>query len=126
MKPTLCYPFITFYALLVMSFIELIQYLFSIPGGKVFLSGKLSLDPLERYFGCVRQSNGSHDNPNAAEFCKITQSLRVANSVCASAHIRHGNCRGHKRQSTDDLADEIKENIPLPKRPRNASKAAIG
>ena len=108
------------------SFIELIQYLFGIPGVKVFLSGKLSQDPLERYFGCARQSNGSHDNPNAAEFGKITQTLRIANSVCASAHIRHGNCRGHKRQTTDDLADEIKENIPLPKQPRNASKVVIG
>ena len=106
------------------SFIELIQYLFTIPGVKVFLSGKLSQDPLEKYFGCVRQSNGSHENPNAAEFGKITQTLRVANSVCANVHIKRGNCRGQKRSASKDLADEIKENIPLPKRPRKAKKAA--
>lgn len=105
---------------------ELVEYLFTIPGVKVFLSRRLSQDPLEKYFGCVRQSSGSHENPNAAEYAKITQTLRVANSVCASVHIKRGNCRGLKRSASKDfnLAEEIKENIPLPKRPRKAKKVA--
>ena len=37
------------------SFVELIQYIFTVPGVKVFLSEKISQDPLEKFFGCQRQ-----------------------------------------------------------------------
>ena len=57
----------------VKSFIELVEYVFSIPGVEKFLSGKLSQD--------VRQSRGTNENPNADEFVNIAQTLRVANSV---------------------------------------------
>ena len=36
-----------------------------------------------------------------------TQMLRVANSVCASVHIKHGNCCVKKSDSS--LLEEIKE-----------------
>ena len=88
----------TFFCSEVINFIELVEYLFSIPGVEKFLSGKLSQDPLEKFFGCVRQSRGTNENPNADEFVNIAQTLRVANSVCADVHIKRGNCRGQKTQ----------------------------
>ena len=70
-------------------------------------------DPLERFFGLQRQRGGVHDNPNAMEFLKNTQALRVVNSV-ARAPTR-GNCRKSKQDLSLD-----KENMhkPLPKRIR--------
>ena len=62
------------------SFLELIPYLFKI-GVSCFLSEKLSQDPLEKFFGCQRQS-GTNDNPTVAQFLKNTQNLRVINSIC--------------------------------------------
>jgi len=101
----------------VKSFIELVEYIFSIPDVEKFLSGKLSQDPLEKFFGCVRQSRGTNENPNADKFVNIAQPLRVANSVCADVHtnIERGNCRGQKHKRIS-LEKEIKEAKPLPKR----------
>ena len=77
--------------------------------------GNINQDPLEKsLWMCL--SKGS-DNPNVEEFCNTGQTLRVANSVCASVHIKHGNCRGSKRNSS--LLEEIKEAVPLPKRKRH-------
>jgi len=90
----------------------------AIPGKKVFLSGHLCQDPLEKFFGCVRQKGHSSDNPSVQDFCKTTQTLRVANSVCASAHIKNGNCRGQKSRREEALTEEIKEAKPLAKRRR--------
>lgn len=58
-------------------FIELVRYVFTLPGVKVFLSQRICQDPLEKFFGCQRQRGGTHDNPTVAEFCKNTQALRV-------------------------------------------------
>ena len=77
----------------------------------MFLSEKVSQDPLEKFFGCQRQRGGQSDNPNVKEFCKNTQALRVINSACTN--VPHGNSRGHR--SSLDLE---KENMPLPKRKR--------
>ena len=77
---------------------ELVKYIFTIPGVKFFLSGRLSQDTLENYFGCQRQRGGRHENPNVSEFCKNRQALKVVNSVCGS--VSKGNCRG-KKQSVD-------------------------
>ena len=99
------------------SFIEMIDFIFTIPHVSVFLSGNINQDPLEKFFGCVRQKGHGSDNPNVEEFSKSTQTLRVANSVCASVHIKHGNCRGKK--SAGSLLEEIKEAVPLPKRKRH-------
>ena len=93
------------------SFIEITKFAFTIPGVKVFLSEKLSQDPLEKFFGCQRQRGGTSDNPNVAEFCKNTQALRVINSVCGD--VSRGNCRGNKRPINID-----KENVSLQKRKR--------
>ena len=93
----------------VKSFVELVGYLFTIPGVTSFLSERLSQDPLEKYFGCQRQRGGTHENPTVQQFCKNSQALRVVNSVCG--HVPRGNCRGRK-----ESIDWEQENRPLPKR----------
>ena len=94
------------------SFVELVEFLFTIPGVKAFLSEKLSQDPLEKFFGCQRQKGRVNENPTATQFYKNTQALRVVNSFCMPS-VR-GNCRGNKSRNIDIEA----ENQPLPKRRR--------
>ena len=95
--------------LVVLSLVDLIEYVFTIPGVTVFLSERLCQDPLEKFFGCQRQRGGTNENPTVQEFCRNTQALRVVNSVCSN--VRKGNCRGHK-----DEVEFSKENQILPKR----------
>ena len=61
---------------------ELVRFIFTIPGVTCFLSEKLCQDPLEKFFGCQRQRGGGNENPTAQEFCKNTQTVRVINSQC--------------------------------------------
>ena len=99
-----------------MSFLELVPYLFSMPDVQSFLSQRLCQDPLERFFGLQRQRGGVHENPNAVEFAKNTQALRVMKSVGKSSSF--GNCgRGLIEQAS---MDELCE--PLPKRRRTSGK----
>eukprot|EP00731_Ephydatia_muelleri_P006390 Em0003g638a len=91
------------------SFVELVQYLFTLDGVESFLSQKISQDPLEKFFGCQRQRGATSDNPNVSEFRKNLQTIRIVDTMCRSS-VR-GNCRGVK----DDPID-IKENTPLLKR----------
>lgn len=104
---------------LVSSFLELLPYIFSIEGVKVFLSEKLNQDPLEKFFGCQRQRGRVNENPTAAEFVKNTQSLRVINSICVNNIT--GNCRGTKRKSYDLESGDLHK--PLKKRPRKRNKS---
>ena len=94
----------------VLSFVELTRFLFTVPGVKAFLSRRLSQDPLEQFFGCVRQRGGVHDNPNVVEFLKNSQVLRVVNSC---KQVVKGNCRGNQTDNLDQ------ENTPLPRRKKN-------
>lgn len=89
-----------------LSLIDLVKYVFTIPGVTSFLSQRICQDPLENFFGCQRQRGGAHDNPTAAEFQKNMQALRVINSFARGPS--KGNCRGF---STDCTLTE-KENIP--------------
>ena len=100
---------------IVKSFLELIEYIFKIPGVKFFLSERMSQDPLENFFGCQRQRGRTSENPTVQEFCKNTQALRVINSVCGT--VSKGNCRGRKQP-----VDLEKENKPLAKRRRHREK----
>lgn len=96
---------------IVWSFVELVPFIFKIPGVKSFLSERISQDPLEKYFGCQRQKGGTNANPNLASFLKNNQTLCVVNTVAGD--VPRGNCRGQKSQiSIED------ENTPLPKRRR--------
>ncbi len=103
-------PILPFCPYAAKSFVELVRYLFTIPGVKGFLSQKICQDPIEKFFGCQRQRGGTNDNPTVAEFTKNTNALRVINSFCRPS-VR-GNCRGNKSRAPD--LDE--ENKPLPKR----------
>jgi len=76
----------------VKSFVELVRFIFKIPGVKFFLSERISQDPLENFFGCQRQRGRTGENPNVQQFCKNTQALRVINSVCGT--VAKGNCCG--------------------------------
>ena len=88
------------------------EYVFTLPDVKVFLSQRVTQDPLENFFGCQRQRGGTHDNPNVQEFQKNMQALRVVNSF-AKGPVK-GNCRGSKEVDKGDIFD--KENCTLPKR----------
>ena len=98
----------------VRSYVELVWYLFKVPGVSCFLSERLSQDPLEKFFGCQRQRGGAGDNLNVADFYKNTQVPCVIDTTCAN--VPRGNCRG-----STDMPDLEKKNIPLPKR-RHAQK----
>lgn len=102
------------FSFLVHSFIELVKYLLSIPEVSVFISNKLSQDPIEKFFGQQRQRGSSNDNPNVSQFIKATQALRVINITCADIK---GNCRGssHKIEKTQKWIED-KENKTLPRR----------
>ena len=73
---------------------DLVKYVFTIPGVHYFLSERLSQDPLEKFFGCQRQRGGTNENPTIQEFCRNTTALRVINSVCGE--VKKGNCQGNK------------------------------
>ena len=65
------------------SFVELVQYLFSLPDVSLFLSNRLCQVPLEKFFGEQRQRGRVNENPNV-EFLRNTQALRVINTTCAN------------------------------------------
>lgn len=93
----------------VLSFIDLVEFIFTIPGVTVFLSNRICQDPLENFFGMQRQRGRVNENPNVSEFMKNTQALRVVN---ASSSTIKGNCRGVQKRKTPL---EV-ENTPLQKR----------
>ena len=101
----------------VKSFVEIVEFIFKIPGVKFFLSERLSQDPLENFFGCQRQRGRTGENPNAHQFCKNTQALRVIISVCGN--ITKGNCRGRKQDV------DMQDNKPLPKRRRKRNFSSM-
>lgn len=101
----------------VQSFVELVEYVFTIPGVKVFLSNRICQDPLENFFGLQRQRGRVNENPNALDFLRNTQALRIVNTECATVR---GNCRGKKKKGKKRKRDEpiMVENTPLEKRKR--------
>ena len=103
------------------AFIELVEYLFQIPGVKVFLSERISQDPLEKYFGRQRQRGCVNENPTAAQFLKNDQALRVINSI--NIDTGAGNTRG---TNCKQIVVDEGSNDPLPKRRYNHSKKQKG
>ena len=79
----------------VSSFLELVPLILRLPGVSAFMSGKLNQDPLETFFGCVRQSGRVNDNHTVAEIIKSTQTFQVSNTIRFS-DVK-GNCRGNKK-----------------------------
>ena len=99
------------------SIIELVKYVFTIPGVKVFMTNRLCQDPLEKFFGQQRQRGRVNENPNVHQFLKNTQALRVVNGVCRDT-VKAGNCRGSNNRRRKRTFPADKENMPLPKRRR--------
>ena len=93
-----------------MAFVELVQYLFTVPGVTVFLSNRICQDPLEKFFGQQRQRGRASGNPSTSEFLRNTQALRVVTNTCGTIC---GNCRGGV-----GIDGDLLESGPLPKRPR--------
>lgn len=100
---------------IVMSFVELVQHLFTIPGVSVFLGNRICQDPLEKYFGQQRQRGRVNENPSVKEFLHNTQALRVISNTCSK--IR-GNCRGDTV-----ISAELTQSGPLPKRARKSNNS---
>ena len=68
----------------VLSFTEMVKFIFTIPGVTVFLSNKICQDSLEKFFGQQRQRGRVHENPSVSDFLKNTQALCVVNGVCGN------------------------------------------
>ena len=90
------------------SFTQLVRFLLNTSGADAFLSGKLSQDLLENFFGLQRQRGRTNENPTTVEFLNNTEHLRVINSFCQPT-IK-SNCHGKRRPIEMD-----EENNPLPK-----------
>ena len=92
-----------------MSFVELVEYLFTVPGVTVFLSNRLCQDPLDNFLGQQRQRGRVNENPSVVEFLRNTQALRVIGTTCSNVR---GNCRGGA------VVEDAVLSEPLPKRAR--------
>ena len=69
----------------------MVKEIFTIPGVSAFLSDRICQYPLENVFGQQRQQGRVNENPNAREFTKNTQTMRIVNGLCSNVR---GNCRG--------------------------------
>ena len=90
---------------------DLVKYLFTQPGVKLFLSERLSQDPLESFFGKQRQFGGGCNNPTVSQFISNRSSLRTQGSIALNP-VR-GNVRVKRQLNEDEI---IKSTEPLPKR----------
>ena len=78
----------------VRSFLELVKFVFTIPGVTVFLSGRICQDPLEGFFGQQWQRGRVNENPSVQQFKQV-----------------RGNCHGYLKQKGPEVDNSI-----LPKR----------
>ena len=81
------------------SFIDLIKYIFKIPGVTSFLCEKISQDRIEKYFGRQRQRGGVNGNSKVKKVLSNNQVLRVVNSI--KIDKVNGSTRGSKQ--TEDI-----------------------
>lgn len=98
------------------SFVEVVRYLFSIPGVKFVLSDRFSQDPLEKYFGNQRQRGGTNENPSVQQMVHNASALRALRSVTLNS-VR-GNCGRSKAHKRPPLAVD---DSPLLKKKRTSS-----
>ena len=87
------------------SFIELIKYLFTFPGVKVF---RLCQDPLE-FFWLPMTEGWCTQQPQCICVCRNIQALRVVNNLCSN--VKKGICHGNKMDESTDITD--KQNMSL-------------
>jgi hypothetical protein len=85
----------------VLSFIDLVKYVFTIKDVSVFPSNRVCQDPLEDFFGRQRQRGRVNENPCVTEFLKNTQ----VNTACSTVR---GNCRGAaKRKGPVEIDNSV-------------------
>ena len=104
-------------SLAVLSFVELVKYVFTIPGVSLFLSNRICQDPVESFFGQQRQRGRVNENPSTSEFLHNTQALRVISDTCS-------NIRGNCRRGVE-ITEELLDAGPLPKRPRKPKNVNV-
>ena len=108
-------PFFSIF--LVKSFIDFIPYIFLLPevesNNLSFLSQNLCQDPLEGFFGCQHQRDGTSDNPSVVQFFSNTRALQVVDNFCRGP-VR-GNYRGGKAGKTNEQEADC---TPLQRRKR--------
>lgn len=80
---------------------DLIPFIFTIPGVKSFLSERISQDALEKYFGRQRQRGRMNENPTCHEFLNNNNALRMVNSIKIETH------KGNVRRRNEDQPDLI-------------------
>ncbi len=102
----------------VYSFIELVEFIFTVPGITSFLSSRIQQDALEKYFGRQRQRGRVNENPTVAQFLKNDQALRVISSI--DLQVTQGNTRGTNKR-TCISSEEVTKEQPLHKRKKNGS-----
>ena len=103
-----------------MSFTGIVRDLLSDPGlgKKYLLSTKFNQDPLENFFGRVRQSGGWSNNPSSKTVQETTDIIRVQTSsmmdeVRSSSKV--------KKRIFQEVGPKI-DDTPLPKRKRRATQ----
>ena len=91
---------------------ELLQFIFDIPGVEVFLTEKLCQDSLVGFFSMQRQRGRTHEkNLNVQEFLNNSQQITVIRSICQGSMKE--NCRASTHEKTSGHA---KGYAPLPRR----------
>lgn len=93
----------------------MVPIILEIPGVSVFLSEKVSQDPLEKHFGRLRQHGQTNENPTVAEVLNSTQTLRVINGVLVDDIT--GNTRGKRKKFLD--VGSVHDSLPKRKRKKN-------
>ena len=101
------------------SFVGMLRELLKYPElkGKYLLSERISQDPLENFFGKVRQAGGRNANPSVKTMQEATDVLRLQASsaldvVRSSSRLKtrlFGNSEGYRKVTEHDI-------VPLPKR----------
>ena len=69
----------------------------------MFLSANINQDPLEKFFGRIRQWGRSHKNPTIAEALKSEQTLRVIDTIWIDDITGH--CRGRRKRKFAQAED---------------------
>ncbi|KAH6948621.1 hypothetical protein HPB50_025400 [Hyalomma asiaticum] len=81
--------------------LDLAQYLLTECGFKYVLTAKFNQDPLERFFGKVRQAAGENDHPDMPTFLQLYRMLAVYNVLKPP---KFGNCEAREEAPAIDFA----------------------
>lgn len=109
-----------FYIHTVMSFIGIVRDLLKDPGLKshYILSAKFNQDPLENFFGKVRQSGGWSNNPSSKRLQEATDVIRLQTSSVMD-EVRSSRSMQAKKRIFGSEWPKLKiDDTPLPKRKR--------